>query len=124
MPKVSKESATNVVKEGPVEDHNEDVDGYTVNFTSFQADIDATPLLQGLPGGNCSCPHWGYVVSGQVTYRFADHEETFEAGDAFYVAPGHIPIVVAGTEILQFSPAEELRPVSEALVAATRAMMS
>ncbi len=47
MPKVSKDSATNVECHGPVEDRNEDVDGYTVNFVRFDADIDGTPLLQG-----------------------------------------------------------------------------
>ena len=35
------------------------------------------------------CPHWGYVFKGKITYRFADHEEIFEAGDAFYVPEGH-----------------------------------
>ena len=44
-------------------------------------------------------------------FRFADHEEVFEAGDAFYLPPGHVPIAEAGTEYLQFSPAEELRDV-------------
>ena len=107
MPKVSKDSAANVERHGPVEDRNEDVDGYTVNFVRFDADIDGTPLLQGLPGDNCSCPHWGYVFKGRVTYRFRDHDEVFVAGDAFYLPPGHIPIVDAGCELVQFSPAEQ-----------------
>ena len=33
-------------------------------------------------------------------------EETFEAGDAYYVAPGHVPVVTAGTEVVEFSPSE------------------
>ena len=44
-----------------------------------------------------------------MTFRFADHEEVFEAGDAFYLPPGHIPTAEAGTEFVQFSPAEELQ---------------
>jgi hypothetical protein len=36
-----------------------------------------------------------------------------EAGDAFYVPGGHLQRVEAGTEYLQFSPADELRVVSE-----------
>jgi hypothetical protein len=61
MPKVSKDSAAHVEQHGPVEDRHEDLDGYTVNFVSFAQDIDATPLLKGLPDDSCPCPHWGYV---------------------------------------------------------------
>jgi glyoxylate utilization-related uncharacterized protein len=88
MPKVSKGSASQVEDHGPVEDRHEDLDGYTVNFVSFRQDIDGSPLLMGLPDDRCQCPHWGYVVKGTVTYRFADHDEVFEAGDAFYLPPG------------------------------------
>ena len=87
MPKVSKATATHVDHHGPVEDRHDDIDGYTINFVSFGVDVDATPLLKGLPGDACPCPHWGYVLKGRLTYRFADHEETFKAGDAFYLRP-------------------------------------
>jgi hypothetical protein len=119
MPKVSKQSAQ-LEDHGPVTEWHEDVDGYTVNFVSFNQDIDSTPLLKGLPGDSCPCPHWGYVIKGRMTFRFPDHEEVFEAGDAFYLPPGHVQVVEAGTEYLQFSPSEELRVVSETI---TRNMM-
>ena len=121
MPKVSKGTAAHE-NHGPVEDWHEDVDGYTVNFVSFHHDIDSTPLLKGLPDDRCPCPHWGYVLKGKVTFRFADREEVFEAGDAFYLPPGHIQIVEAGTEYVQFSPSEELRVVSETLTRNMQAM--
>src|SRR3954454_13627029 len=79
MPKVSKDSAANVDDHGIVEDRHEDLDGYTVNFVSFRHDVDASPLLKGLPDDSCPCPHWGYVIKGRLTYRFADHDETFTA---------------------------------------------
>lgn len=113
MPKVSKDSATQHHDYGPVEDWSEDVDGYTINFATFKVDLDSTPMLKGLPGDRCTCPHWGYVLKGKVTYTFDDHEETHEAGDAFYVPGGHLQRVEAGTEYVQFSPADELRAVSE-----------
>jgi len=116
MPKVSKESAAQVDEHGPVEDRHEDVNGYTVNFVSFREDVDATPLLKGLPDGRCQCPHWGYVFKGKLTYRFADHEEVFEAGDAFYLPPGHVPLAEAGSELVQFSPSEEFRVVVAAMM--------
>ncbi len=122
MPKVSKESASQVEQHGPVDDRHEDIEGYTVNFVSFSQDIDATPLLEGLPGDSCQCPHWGYVLKGRLTYRFADHEEVFEAGDAFYLPPGHVPLADAGSELVQFSPSEELREVTEAMTRKMQAM--
>jgi hypothetical protein len=123
MPKVSRESAANVEDHGPVEDRYETMGEQTINFVSFQADIDGTPLLKGLPGDLCSCPHWGYVFSGKLTMRFADHEEVYEAGDAFYTPPGHAPIVEAGTEFVQFSPSEELDRTSAVMKRNMQAMM-
>ena len=90
MPKVSRESATKGGDYGPVLDRQDDLEGYTVGFTTFRQDIDATPLLKGLPDDRCQCPHWGYVVRGRMTFRFPDRDEVYEAGDAFYTPPGHI----------------------------------
>jgi ribosomal protein L16 Arg81 hydroxylase len=58
-----------------------------------------------------------------MTFRFADHDEVVEAGDAFYLPPGHIPTAEAGSEYVQFSPSEQLQVVSEVLRANTIAMM-
>jgi hypothetical protein len=116
MPKVSKESAAHVEDHGPVQDRHEDVGDYTINFVSFRQDVDGTPLLKGLPRDSCDCPHWGYVLKGKVTYRFADHEEVTEAGDAFYTPPGHIPVAEAGAEFVQFSPSLELQAVAAAML--------
>jgi hypothetical protein len=122
MAKVSKDSAAEHADHGPVEEWSEDVEGYNVNFVRFGVDIDSTPLLKGLPDDRCPCPHWGYVFKGKVTYTFADHEEVHEAGDAFYVPGGHLQRADAGTEYLQFSPADELRTVSETIMKNMREM--
>jgi hypothetical protein len=124
MPKVSKDSAAHVDDHGIVEDRHEDVDGFTVNFVSFRADVDASPLLKGLPDDRCNCPHWGYVLKGRLTYRFADHDETFTAGDAFYLPAGHVPMAEAGSEIMQFSPAAELREVDAVMVRNAQALQN
>ena len=115
MPKVSKESASNVQQFGPVTDRREDMDGYTVEFVSFGADSDLDAPLQALPGGACRCPHWGYVLEGRMRFVYADREEVYGAGDAFYTPPGHRPYVEAGTELLQFSPTQELAETERAV---------
>ncbi len=121
MSKVSRESAQ-VDDHGMVENRHAEIDGYTVNFATFRQDVDATPLLKGLPDDHCSCPHWGYVIKGRFTYRFADREEVFEAGDAFYLPPGHIPVAEAGSELVQFSPTAELRAVDAVMLENVQAM--
>ncbi len=117
MPKVSRESAAHVEDHGVVEDRHEDVEGTRIQFLTFRQDVDATPLLRGLPDDRCHCEHWGYVFRGRLTFAFADRVETIEAGEAFYVPPGHVPTSVEpGTEYLQFSPAEKLQVVSDTIV--------
>jgi hypothetical protein len=44
-----------------------------------------------------------------ITFRFADREETYVAGDAYYAPPGHTPVHYAGAEIVEFSPTDGLR---------------
>lgn len=110
MPKASKESAE-AEDFGAAVDRTAHLGDYTVNFVSIRETHDLAPMLATLEGGSCSCPHWGYVVKGRITMRYADHEEIVEGGDAFYFPPGHTPEAEAGTELIQFSPTEELAAV-------------
>lgn len=82
--------------------------GYSVCFESHTADADLAHLFRGLPEDRCQLPRWGYLLEGKVSFRFADREETYEAGDAYYVPPGHTPVHHAGAEIVEFSPTEVL----------------
>src|SRR3954471_4334119 len=104
MPKTSRQSASRVEDMGVMEGRYENLGAYTVAFESFREDADATPLFKGLPDDRCQADHWGYVISGSVTFKFADHDETYDAGDAYYAPAGHIPVVTAGTEVIEFSP--------------------
>lgn len=107
MPKVSRESASHVEDIGVLESRSEEMDGTTIEFTSFRVDADATPFFVGLPDDRCQSPHWGYVLRGRLTFRYADRDEVYDAGDAYYAPPGHIPVVTGGTEVVEFSPTEE-----------------
>src|SRR5438034_10747624 len=115
MPKASKETASRVEDMGVMDGHYAELDGYTVGFETFREDADATPLFKGLPDDRCQSPHWGYVVAGSVTFKYADHDETYETGDAYYAPPGHIPVVKGGTEVIEFSPTEAYAQTMEVL---------
>ena len=109
MPKASRDSASEHETVEGYEGHFEHFEGgWTVAFETYTQDADLQPLFKGLPDDRCQCAHMGYVVRGKVAFRSADGEEVFEAGDAYYVAPGHTPVLYAGTEVVEFSPTEEL----------------
>ena len=89
--------------------------GDTSGFTTFSAEyftlaagLDTTALFQGLEGNLCQCPHWGYVLRGQLTTTDAHGaRETVRAYDLFYWPPGHNVRVDADAEIVMFSPQHE-----------------
>ena len=123
MPRLSKDSAPNVHDVGPAVDRGGDLDDITVNFVTIKESHSLAPLLRGLPGDSCQCPHWGYLLAGKITVSYADREETYQAGDAFYMTPGHVPAAETGTEFIQFSPKEQLAETMAAMMAnAQRAM--
>ena len=86
-----------------------------VGIESYRQKLDATPFFQGLPDNRCQCPHWGYILSGRMVVKYADREEVVNAGDAYYMAPGHIPVLDPGTELVEFSPKEAFRQTMEAV---------
>jgi mannose-6-phosphate isomerase-like protein (cupin superfamily) len=118
MAKLSKHTADKVIDVPQAEDRSSDLDEYTVSFVTIKETHDLAPALAALPGGRCSCPHWGYVISGRIVVTYADHDETIGAGEAFYMPPGHTPMSDAGTEFVMFSPVEDLRATNEAIMAA------
>jgi hypothetical protein len=114
MPNASKETASEHETVEGYEGHFEHFPGgWTVGFETYTQDADLAPLFRGLPDDECQCEHMGYVVKGKVGFRSGDAEELFEAGDAYFVGPGHTPILYAGTEVVEFSPTEKLGQTME-----------
>ncbi len=67
--------------------------------------VDFTPTLKGLPDDLCQVPHWGYVLEGEINVRYTDgDEETIEAGQMYYLPPGHTVWFEEPTEFVEFSP--------------------
>jgi hypothetical protein len=77
-------------------------------YFTLSAGVDTTPLFVGLEGDRCQCPHWGFVLRGQITTTDAKGaRETVNANDLFYWPPGHNVKVEADAEIIMFSPQRE-----------------
>lgn len=86
--------------------------GMTAVYAELPKGADLAPLLEGLPGDACTCPHWGYVIRGRIRITNAkEGNETIEAGQMFYLAPGHVPRVTQDAAFIEFAPEPKFRRV-------------
>jgi hypothetical protein len=99
------------IKNDNVEVRLTEVGPMTAAFIRLAKGTDLGPALVGLPGDNCACPHWGYMLEGRLLMRTPDGESTYEAGQAFYWAPGHAPVALEDCAYVDFSPTAEFEPV-------------
>jgi hypothetical protein len=109
MSRTRKDEAPVLVEAPEIEGRYVELGDTTVAFERFPVDVDPAPLFRGLPDDRCPCPHWGTVVSGRLVFRYADREAILTAGDVYHAEPGHLPLVSAGTEVVEFSPTEQLQ---------------
>ena len=109
MPRTRKDEAPLLIDEPQIEGRYAELDHFSVSYERFPMASDPAPLFRGLPDDRCQCPHWGVVISGEVTIAYANHEETYRAGDAYYIRPGHLPRPGDNTEVVEFSPTELLQ---------------
>jgi hypothetical protein len=122
MPAFSKDTAPSVQDFGPAIDRKGELEGYTAEFVTIREGHSLAPVLKGLPGDSCQCPHWGYLFAGELTVTYADREEVYRAGDVYYMSPGHVPAAATGSEFIQFSPTDELTATMTAMQANMAAM--
>ena len=103
---------------GEIQTKGEEWGGLSVRHISLPAGADFTPLFKGLPDDLCASAHWGYVLSGSITVRYADGtEETNRAGDLYYWPGHHTGWTTEGVVFIELSPADDLRPVLEHVAA-------
>lgn len=94
------------------------LDKISGEYFTLAAGVDTTPLFVGLEGDLCQCPHWGFVLRGELTTTDArGGQETVTANDLFYWPPGHNVKVNADAEIVMFSPQREHSHVINHMIA-------
>ena len=80
--------------------------GMIIALERWNAGLDTGEMFAELPGGACQEPHFGYVVEGGVTVRYADGQsESLTGGQAYYIRPGHNVHVDKDTEFVEFTQA-------------------
>ncbi|CCK29932.1 hypothetical protein BN159_5553 [Streptomyces davaonensis JCM 4913] len=85
--------------------------GLSVGYISLPQGTDMGPAMKGLPDDSCQCPHWGYLLKGRLRMLTPDGEDIYEAGQAYYWAPGHVPLALEDCEFVEFSPTEDFDKV-------------
>jgi hypothetical protein len=97
-------------------------DTISCEYFTLAEGVDTTPLFEGLEGNLCQCPHWGFVLRGQLTTTDAGGgQETVTTNDLFYWPPGHNVKVDADAEIVMFSPQREHSHVISHMIAKVKA---
>ncbi len=85
-----------------------DMGGISCEYFTLAQGVDTTPLFAGLEADACQCPHWGYVLAGQLTTTSgAGVQETVTEGDLFFWPSGHNVRVDQDAEIIMFSPQDQ-----------------
>jgi len=83
---------------------------FNVAFESVPAGFPPDPraAFRGLPDDACQCEHWGYVFKGRFRMEMTDGREiVVEAGEAYYIPPGHRFQALEDAELVEFSPKAE-----------------
>lgn len=92
--------------------NGEDWGGLMAGHLRFAKGTDFAPVLEGLEGNLCGCPHWGYVMEGRIIVDYHDGtQEEVTAGEMYYWPPGHTVRFVEDTKYVEFSPADQMTHV-------------
>jgi hypothetical protein len=115
MPSAQKSTTPVGIDIDIVEGRYAELGEYTVGFETFKRHVDTAPYFRGLPDDRCPCEHVGCVTAGQITFRYADRQETFVEGDAYLAPPGHLTTVIPGTSVVEFTRTTDLAAVMETI---------
>jgi hypothetical protein len=113
MGKVSRGSAAEHVEAPGFEGSYGETEGYTIGFERYSEHADMAPLFVGLPDDRCQSSHWGVVLKGKLVYHTPGGDIEITDGEAYYVGPGHTPEIFPDTEVVEFSPTDELQQTME-----------
>jgi hypothetical protein len=115
MPHASKDELS-VERMGDYQGRMTQFGDYNVAFESLPAGFPPNPeqIFKGLPDDACQCAHWGYVFKGKFKMTMVDgSEEVVEAGQAYYMPPGHRFQAIEECELVEFSPKGEFEKTIE-----------
>ena len=108
---INREEVPVAIQDDNVELRMSEVGDMTVSFIELKEGTDMSPAFAGLPDHQCQCPHWGYMLEGRLKMKTSGEDEVYEAGQAFYWSPGHVPVALTDCSYVDFSPTAEFNEV-------------
>ena len=115
--RMTKEELPVLIEDGPASVRAVDWTGHSAIYVRLPGGFDLTPQVKGLPDDRCQAPLWGYMLEGRMRVVYTDgSEETIEAGELYYMAPGKTVIVEEEVELVQFGPPEAYDETIEAIL--------
>lgn len=125
MPKLTIDTAAQHASFDGFDGHYDEAGDLTIGFEAYSRDEDPSPLFVGLPDGHCQARHWGVVLEGTMTFTYLDgSRDVIHAGEAYYAPPGHLPVLTAGTRVVEFTPTTELAATMAVVEANLAAMQA
>jgi len=86
--------------------------GMTSAYMQYPTGLDFCPLLEGLERDHCQCPHWGFVIEGNIRVNYEDGtEEVVSPGEIYYWPSGHTVVVEEAVKMVEFSPHDQMSHV-------------
>ena len=66
----------------------------------------------GMTSAYMQCPHWGFVIEGNIRVKYEDGtEEVVGAGEIYYWPSGHTVVVEEAVKMVEFSPHDQMSQV-------------
>ncbi len=62
------------------------------------------------------------MIKGRMRLKYHERDEIVNAGEVFYMQPGHIPITEEDCELVWFSPKDEFNKLNELIARKREAM--
>lgn len=92
--------------------------GMTSAYIQYPSGPDFGPLLEGLERDHCQCPHWGFVIEGNIRVDYGDGTQEFVgSGEMYYWPAGHTIVVEEAVRMVEFSPHDQMSEVLAHVVA-------
>ena len=86
--------------------------GNVIAYYEMPAGPENKALFEGLPENACHCPHWGYILKGEMAVHYSDgSDEVVKEGDLYYFPAGHTAEIKKDIIFIEISPEKEYMEV-------------
>jgi hypothetical protein len=108
MPSANRMTTAATIDADEIEGRYAPLGDYTVSFETFKQDADPAPYFVGLPATAASARTGAWSPKVRSHFGGRTMRRHTSPVTPTYAPPGHLPLVTAGTSIVEFSPSADL----------------